>query len=851
MEDLLENPVSLKKIFEYVIQNQILLPTVQRGFVWKPYQIENLWDSLLRRYPIGSFVIHQKKNGEGYELLDGQQRVSAICLGFCDPDKQMTSTFLKVSAKDIMIFIDLYKPNEEYDRKYIFRVITKSHPWGYQKRDNKKILKSQMITEAIQKYGLKDKENYLEKNLDSFWPYDASIPVPFEIFINSALQEDPNPIGTVLGKIEKWRQKTRWTNDKQKGERSPNKEEEKKLIEEIYLDVKKMMEKQKIPIVYLEIDEIYGKEEVSEKTNLEDEKTQGEEDDDDEDQQQNSEERIVDEVENLFIRLNSGGTPLRGEELNYSVLKANIETDIQKNIEDICKGFCYPSRFITIAFRLFECKSDPLGKDSIKMRIKPKQFYLAIKNEKEGFVNFLKDYFFEKDSKPDILKRLKDILTYDEEKNEIGLPIFMVNSLADRAPEVVFILLYRMLIKEDFKENDTLLEELKPKILGITTLFIWLGRGENQKDLAKLLEKVWPGVKNMDTKRFWSKDILDRAMLIMTPFPKRGNCLKTQNKDIRNFTRDKLTKNEKFGDFIDKMFWNNYDLLLYAQRASLHKWFSKTECYDLDDTNRPFDWDHILPKKLIKNKKDIKQALKDLYWSNGNLRAWPYGKNRSDSDKCPKLKLKDKKDENILKESFCEKKWLKLGEKLDPRNNSHAKKMVETILQRNIDLCQEWYDKLAISSLYTSKLDPQKVKKSFISIFKKGKWKRKRERKRNYDNDKPNFYLPLDKNNISICIWFDDDKEILEEDNVSFGFYGYKKDMKEDDKLNIKKDENKIYGRFTLLSFSNDAILGLLKEFYNWLKNFPDNEIRESALKKYEESIKSDYKKNVVPMEKE
>jgi len=26
-----------------------------------------------------------------------------------------------------------------------------------------------------------------------------------------------------------------------------------------------------------------------------------------------------DEIENLFIRLNSGGTPLRGEELNYSV----------------------------------------------------------------------------------------------------------------------------------------------------------------------------------------------------------------------------------------------------------------------------------------------------------------------------------------------------------------------------------------------------------------------------------------------------------------------------------------------------------------------------------------------------
>ena len=31
------------------------LPSIQRGFVWKPKQIEDLWDSILRGYPIGSF----------------------------------------------------------------------------------------------------------------------------------------------------------------------------------------------------------------------------------------------------------------------------------------------------------------------------------------------------------------------------------------------------------------------------------------------------------------------------------------------------------------------------------------------------------------------------------------------------------------------------------------------------------------------------------------------------------------------------------------------------------------------------------------------------------------------------
>lgn len=36
------------------------LPTIQRGFVWKPYQIENLWDSLARNFPIGAFIVDDK-----------------------------------------------------------------------------------------------------------------------------------------------------------------------------------------------------------------------------------------------------------------------------------------------------------------------------------------------------------------------------------------------------------------------------------------------------------------------------------------------------------------------------------------------------------------------------------------------------------------------------------------------------------------------------------------------------------------------------------------------------------------------------------------------------------------------
>lgn len=71
---------SIPDLVEAVEEKRITLPTVQRGFVWRPSQIENLWDSLLRGYPIGAFVF-APTDSSTLELLDGQQRLTAICLG--------------------------------------------------------------------------------------------------------------------------------------------------------------------------------------------------------------------------------------------------------------------------------------------------------------------------------------------------------------------------------------------------------------------------------------------------------------------------------------------------------------------------------------------------------------------------------------------------------------------------------------------------------------------------------------------------------------------------------------------------------------------------------------------------
>jgi hypothetical protein len=40
------------------------LPSLQRGAVWKPRQVELLWDSLFRGFPIGSLVISEDLDGQ-------------------------------------------------------------------------------------------------------------------------------------------------------------------------------------------------------------------------------------------------------------------------------------------------------------------------------------------------------------------------------------------------------------------------------------------------------------------------------------------------------------------------------------------------------------------------------------------------------------------------------------------------------------------------------------------------------------------------------------------------------------------------------------------------------------------
>jgi len=873
----------LKDIVEKAANSTISLPTVQRGFVWKPYQIENLWDSLLRGYPIGSFVLSSKTDSnEEYELLDGQQRATAICLGFYDPIKQTKELhspdgkIFKTSSENIIIFIDLAKPNPENDnRKYLFRVITKSHPWGYRRQENQKILESENITKAMRSYGL-EKYDYLKTPLNNFWPYDSYEPLPIALFINAAITD--RNIEDLMRSIETWKEGKKLSVIEKRNDSKVNFYS----ISDIFMAVKSMLDNCKIPILPIDLPKLYSPDENNisiiknhfgvakqeEDTEASDDATN---EDKDENKQNNVENRSVDEIENLFIRLNSGGTPLRGEELNYSVLKAHIKSELQKEIEERCKGIFYPARFITIAFRLFNNldKQSTTEKDSISMKIKPKQFQRNIKEKKEAFINFITDTFIDDNN----ILRTKAILTYNKDSNPTGLPIFIVNTLADKAPEIMFMLLYRLIIKKDQIDPD-----LHAKVLGMITLFVWLGKGERQKDHSKLLNNIWPCVKNFDTKNFWSNETIQRAMLlddtgyeILTPFPRLKDLGKIVPKEahinIRRLTQAKICDHD-YGIFTEKMFFNK-DLILYAQRSALSEWFQEIEDYNLEDTNRAFDWDHIAPNNAIHRKWYINEALTNWYSSNGNFRAWPYSLNRKDQAAAPSDKLnptaeddiewwsehsnygkKNSLKDDLLDASCCDKGWLKLtSDDIDNiKENIVAKKITYCILNRNIRICKEWYEKLHIDNLFFETPEKKDIKRLFGNIINKKMWNGEKE-----DDDRHAYYLSVGENNLYIYFSFNIEGNTLKEGEIYFGIACEENETLK--RVKIKKEQQETYNRtapgyigtgFTLVSYSESSIINLFKEFNIWLNKFPDKKIGTDTIHKYGKSIKAKYKKRVL-----
>lgn len=156
-----ERPITIKEAVENIHRKKYLLPAIQREFVWGEEKIVRLFDSLMREYPIGSFLFWdvEKKNCKKFQfyefirnyhetkskhnpkadiageegvtaILDGQQRLTALYLGLRGtvayklPRKRWDNPD---AYPETVLALDLLSPSEEsFDMEYDFRFVSKS-----------------------------------------------------------------------------------------------------------------------------------------------------------------------------------------------------------------------------------------------------------------------------------------------------------------------------------------------------------------------------------------------------------------------------------------------------------------------------------------------------------------------------------------------------------------------------------------------------------------------------------------------------------------------------------------------------------------------------------------------------
>lgn len=94
MEQIFSNPTfTVNQLIEKIDTGELGLPTLQRPFIWKDSQVRDMFDSMMRGYPIGYLMLWQchtfdKKKSIGVEehsyaapnsvIIDGQQRLTSL-----------------------------------------------------------------------------------------------------------------------------------------------------------------------------------------------------------------------------------------------------------------------------------------------------------------------------------------------------------------------------------------------------------------------------------------------------------------------------------------------------------------------------------------------------------------------------------------------------------------------------------------------------------------------------------------------------------------------------------------------------------------------------------------------------
>jgi hypothetical protein len=607
------------------------VPKLQRGRVWNPSQIELLWDSLLRGFPIGSLVVCPRIPGQDdgddpsvtHHLLDGQQRSHAISLGYHDPfGMEVPESYSTASS---ILWIDLHPEiPAESTREFLFRLTTRAHPWGFRRSDRCEPLDAWQIRESLKTVGLNPSSPEYQRPFPAhLQPVEARVPVPFS-FLTGDDPVDPDKIWQKLSQRCEGIH-TPWASAVCSFLRDTShvaEESRRKIFSALQI-------LKQAAIVILPAPDSLVRATRSETSAA---MATGE----------NS------AIEHLFQRLNRQGTRLDGEELAYSMIKA-YWPQVAKPIEQIGIRRMPASRLVMMAARaaLTPARSirfrAPLSVSDIRR--------LAIKRDNDAaqVLEFIDNRL------KGCCQWIEDVLRYDPEKNPQGLLPVHLAHIARSQPDVYLLLLR---IADQHLGTSTgaePIEDLRPVLLALVMRLSWFAV-DTRLAVNCILCCHDDCVDGFTTTslRMALQTAQEADFLQKLPSPEELVLFLDFNEsDLESWTWQSAIQGdgESYGVELRQKFWGaflqslgNRDLLLYAQRHFIARRFSDFDPSRRDlweGHNRPWDFDHLHARALVNNLKSGNQYqrfLKQWLDTIGNLRAWPFEDNRSDS-----AELSDKK----------------------------------------------------------------------------------------------------------------------------------------------------------------------------------------------------------------
>ncbi|MBS5978705.1 MAG: DUF262 domain-containing protein [Dysgonomonas mossii] len=595
-------------------QSKVELPSIQRGFVWKPKQIEDLWDSLLRGYPIGSFLF--SRTGEKLYLMDGQQRATSIFLGYFNPFKTNHSTKAWTIKGELpVIWIDILPDAKPNSSQYLTRIITRSHPWGYQANNNDTRLSISNRNKALSLFRQHsdNKGGYTSFKNSTVFPFDACYPLPLSFLLES------KNIDEVIIQAEKYLPEYFST----KEGHFENKASFINLLKsDLYEELSKIFDTIK------KIDEFEITSNIIEDRVL-------------------NEETEMEEP-TLFVRINSAGTALTGDDLIYSIYKA-IFPAAKNLIENIGLSFISPPQVLSLVSRIVA--SDLEGNSFVKkMNVRDFQRRIKLDNFKDSLNQLIETNEMEK-----LFTQAITILSGRDNSLFAGeIPPVIIKQLIKKNQELFLFFIYWL----HLHNSKTLSEQTQLKIIAKLFSFAWFNF-ENIPRLWKekianisfweepLNELIWWNGKDgihflIEPKllqEYYSQPQVEN-MFIKNDEHRWGLCRDgVGERIIQYFNKVKFTEdislevaNEYFWKFIDKI-QHTRQLILFAQRDYINSSFRDfNQMDDIEDSNAPWDWDHIYPSEWVYRKVYCNRGIRDWNNTNGNFRAISLEHNRSRSN---------------------------------------------------------------------------------------------------------------------------------------------------------------------------------------------------------------------------